>query len=230
MPDWNALLRDRLGNLALPAPERDEVIAELATHLQESYEGFLRRGIPETEAFEQALSGLGDLESLTQDICRAKKEGQYMGDRMKTFWLPGLAALAAFNLLWMVILRAELAPHLFDFGTIIVPVYVPLLLAMPLFGALGAYLSARAGGSRSTRFAAGLFPLFAVPAAVLSAVGAGMVFNLNLSSTAHATPGAFPTRLAVAIVVLSGIVVQSAALLLGAFPFLRAFKRGRPTT
>jgi hypothetical protein len=141
-----------------------------------------------------------------------------------------LAALAAFNLLWMVVTRAGLAPRLFDFGYIIVPVYFPLLLAMPLFGALGAYLSFRAGGGRRARFASGLFPLLAVPAAVLTSLGAGMVINLNLSSAPHATPGAFPTRSAVAIVVLSGVVVQSAALLLGALPFLRASKRGRPTT
>ena len=38
MPDWKALVRGRIGSLDLPQAARDEVIAELAAHLEDIYE------------------------------------------------------------------------------------------------------------------------------------------------------------------------------------------------
>jgi hypothetical protein len=221
MHDWNALVRERLGGLNLPEAEREETIAELASHLLECYESQLREGLSDAEAVQCALHEIGDGERLARRIHRVRREERNMADRMRTFWLPGLVSLAAFNVLWMIITRVEIVPHLLDFGFIVVPVYLPLLLAMPLFGALGAYLSTRAGGSRRARVAAGVFPLIALPAAALTAVGASFLSLISLSPTPHQ----FPTQLFVAIVVLCGFAVQSAALLLGALPFLRAEHR-----
>jgi hypothetical protein len=196
--------------------------------LQESYEQCLRRGLADSQAFDRALGELGDIGLLVGKIASKKREGQDMGDRMKTFWLPGLAGLAAFNLLWMVVTRAGIPPRVFDFRFITVPVDMPLLVAMPLLGVLGAYLSLRAGGSRGARFAAGLFPLLAAPIAILTALAAHIVGIVSLSRSSS-NPHDFPTRSAVAGMALAAFVIQAAALLLGALPFLRASKRGRPT-
>jgi hypothetical protein len=38
MPDWNRLISERMGVLALSGEVRDEVVAELATHLEELYQ------------------------------------------------------------------------------------------------------------------------------------------------------------------------------------------------
>ena len=38
MPDWNLLISERIGTLALSPQVRDEIVAELATHLEELYQ------------------------------------------------------------------------------------------------------------------------------------------------------------------------------------------------
>src|SRR5258708_22683545 len=45
--------------------------------------------------------------------------------------------------------------------------YVPWLLSLPFFGALAAYISSRAGGSRGTVLLASVFPVLALTAAFL---------------------------------------------------------------
>jgi hypothetical protein len=50
MPDWQELVRQRLSGLALDTAERKEIQAELAAHLEESYEVFCAEGLPEREA------------------------------------------------------------------------------------------------------------------------------------------------------------------------------------
>ena len=38
MPEWQALVRQRLGDLGLAVPQEDAVFAELASHLEEVYD------------------------------------------------------------------------------------------------------------------------------------------------------------------------------------------------
>jgi hypothetical protein len=44
MPDWNRLISERMGVLALSGEVRDEIVAELATHLEELYQASRARG------------------------------------------------------------------------------------------------------------------------------------------------------------------------------------------
>jgi hypothetical protein len=55
MPDWNALVREHLDGLSLEAEERREVIAELAAHLEESFEELRRQGLAEEAAVSRTL-------------------------------------------------------------------------------------------------------------------------------------------------------------------------------
>jgi hypothetical protein len=55
--------------------------------------------------------------------------------------------------------------------------YVPWLMSLPLFGALGAYLSSRAGGSRGTVLFASVFPVLALTAAFLLMFPIGLILE-----------------------------------------------------
>ena len=66
MLDWQKLVRQRLSGLALDGPEKNEVHAELAAHLEESYESLRTKGLPEQAAMQQTLAQVADW----QDLCR----------------------------------------------------------------------------------------------------------------------------------------------------------------
>jgi hypothetical protein len=48
MPDWRRLISERMVVLALSGQVRDEVVAELATHLEELYQACRARGANES--------------------------------------------------------------------------------------------------------------------------------------------------------------------------------------
>src|SRR6476619_1966629 len=95
MPDWNRLISERMGLLALSGEVRDEVVAELAIHLEELYQASRARGANESQAIEIALSQTADWQKLGREISDAKNEPGGMNDRSKQFWLPGLVTLTA---------------------------------------------------------------------------------------------------------------------------------------
>jgi len=64
MPDWEKLVSDRLAQLALEERERQEVIAELAGHLEEIYEGSRGKGASHDEAIRRALQQVDDWKKL----------------------------------------------------------------------------------------------------------------------------------------------------------------------
>src|SRR5260370_13697163 len=72
MPDWQKLVRQRLSDLALNAEEKDEVRAEVAAHLEESYEVFRKEGLPEKEAVQRTLEQVRDWRDLQRRNCSAK--------------------------------------------------------------------------------------------------------------------------------------------------------------
>jgi hypothetical protein len=219
VPDWNALVRDHFSELQLPPDEREEVITELAGYLEQYYESELEKGVSEADAMARAMAELGSGRKLAREISRAKRGGENMSDSMKQFWVPALASLAAFHLLWTAIQLAGVRISFFDLGIATVPVYVPLVLVMPLVGALGAYLSLRAGGSQQARLAAGLFP--AIPLAMAYPLARA------LNSIFHFAPHTAPptlTGITADLFMFTLIAVFGLILLSGVLPFLRASK------
>ena len=108
MPDWKELVRGRMSGLALPPAERDDVIRELAAHLEECYAQARSEGLNQDEAFNVALGEIPevtDWQGLAAAICNAKQENA-MNDRTKTVWLPGIALLFAAGLLLVFLDRA----------------------------------------------------------------------------------------------------------------------------
>src|SRR5207249_5782593 len=139
MPDWQELVRKRLSGLKLGSAEREEVHAELAVHLEESYESLRTKGLPEQAAMQQTLAQVADWQDLRREIqiARTVKEN-LMNDRVRQLWLPGLltfmlstGTLALLQIFGpkprVVALRGVLPVGL---------MYVPWLLSLPLVGAM----------------------------------------------------------------------------------------------
>lgn len=176
MPDWQEIVRRELSGLELDAAEKDEVHAELASHLQETYEASLREGMFEPQALSRAISVAGNWQDLRREIQIVRRKENNMTNRVRQLWLPGFLTL--FTSMSLLVLIDSFGPrpqvvHVqpndaynvslqLRSWSVIAPVavvYVPWLLTLLLIGALGAHLSKRAGASRRVVFLSILFPV-----------------------------------------------------------------------
>ena len=173
MRDWKALVKERLAGLALEPEEKAEVIEEVAGHLQEMCEGIIRKGMTEEEAVQRALSRVGDWRDLERKILAAKRREQVMEKRAQQLWIPGFLTLILSMLCLAALRKLGFQPRNFGNGPNGILLYTPWLFSLPFFGALGAYLSSRAGGSRRTVLLASIFPALAFTFAflVMSPIG-----------------------------------------------------------
>jgi hypothetical protein len=219
MPDWREIATRRLTPLALEAKRQEEIIAELANHLEDLYEDLVRQGKSEVEAVQFALSTVADWDELRREIQLAADEEAIMNYRMnyraKALWLPGIctSALAALLLRLLQIPSAP-APHVFwPWQDIALVLYWRWLLFLPLIGALGAYWSRRAGGKLLERvLAASLYPLGLTCVLALSFCVA-LVFPHRVSLSIR--------LVGFAVYVLGWSITPCFLLLLGALPFLK---------
>ena len=162
MRNWQALVRQRLSGLGLDTAERDEIQAELAAHLEESYEVFCKEGLPEREAVQRTLAQVADWQDLQRRILVAKRREQPMKKRVQQLWFPGILTLALSTIFLIALQKLGFQPRIVGSGPNGILFYAPWLASLPLFGALGAYLSARSGGLLGTALLASVFPAFAL--------------------------------------------------------------------
>ena len=220
MLDWQKLVRQRLSGLALDGPEKDEVHAELAAHLEESYESLRTKGLLEQAAMQQTLAQVADWQDLRRkiQIARTRKENM-MNDRVRQLWLPGLltfmlstGTLALLQIFgpkpWVVALRGVLPVGL---------MYVPWLLSLPLVGAMGAFLSYRAGGSRRAIFSSIVFPVMPFLASILLVLPVSLIFDRFIAHNIA------PMSLVMAL--LGWVLLPGVALLAGGLPRQLFFSR-----
>lgn len=163
MPDWQELVRQHLAGLELDTAEKEEVQAELAAHLEETYEVSLREDMLEPQALSRALSVAGNWQSLRREIQIARRK-KNMTSRVRQLWLPGFLTLFMSMILLMIIQFFGPRPQIVQLHgwSMIAPVmvvYAPWLLALLLIGALGSYLSHRAGASQRVVLLSILFPV-----------------------------------------------------------------------
>jgi hypothetical protein len=213
--NWKVLVRERLGSLNITPAQQEEVVAELSAHLEDLYEEGRAQGLGESEAVERALDEVADWGSLSQKIRRAKQEDN-MNQRTRTLWLPGLVSLTSAMAFLMILQASGVQPHFIWMRSgPPLELYTPWLVAHPLFGAMGAYLSRRAGGDRRACLAAGLFPSITM----LALCCVGVSVKLITDRAALQIP-------LFAILAQLGvwIVLPGLALLIGALPFLNASK------
>jgi hypothetical protein len=164
MPDWDAVVRERLAGISLEPQELREVIAELAGHLEEIFEQLRRQGFPEEAAVERALSQVENWQSLRRKIQIARSKENIVTNRVRQLWVPGFLTLLLSMVLLMVIQLMGPQPLIVSAGgrRMIAPVaviYVPWLLSLLPIGALGAYLARRAGASQRAMFLSTVFPV-----------------------------------------------------------------------
>jgi hypothetical protein len=72
MPDWKEEVRKRLSGLKLARANEDEIVEELAQHLEQVYERSLRAGATEAEAKQTAVLELAG-DNFLRDIQRSQK-------------------------------------------------------------------------------------------------------------------------------------------------------------
>ena len=214
MPDWKALVQSQLAGLALEPEENDQVIAELAAHLDESCEALQTEGLPEREAVLRTLAQVPDWQDLGHTIACAKKGENLMEKRVRQLWIPGFLALILSTLFLMAFRKLGFHPRILWNGQSTILLYVPWLLSLPFLGALGAYASSRAGGSRRTMLLASVFPALALTAAFLLMFPIGLAIeritgnqvNFSIVATALLRDG------------IGWILIPGAALFAGGLP------------
>jgi hypothetical protein len=215
MPDWKKLVREHIASSALAAASREEVVSELAAHLEETYEAALLQGMTDAAAVELALQEVSDWRVLAANIHRAKSEEDPMNDRIKSLWLPAMVNLLAAMLVLMLMQKMGTQPRLVWVdaagGKFAMTFYFPWLVTLPFFGAAGAYLARRAQGKTLARLAAGLSPgLTLIGLITLIAPWGLFIDGLSVYRLVMIAAGIFTWG-----------VLPSIALLLGALPFLR---------
>jgi hypothetical protein len=226
MPDWNTLVREQLGGLGLNPAEQEQIVSELANHLQDVYEEGCAHGLCESGAMKRSLEDVDDWRRLARRINRAKRGEEVMNTSTTRFWFPGFVSLASAMVVWAILelmalqthggMLTAITNHLSSdpVDQVALAIYPPWVVLLPCCGAAGAYLSRRAGGSRPARVASGMLPSIVLVA--LAAMILPLEFLYCHTPFVIHHPFYFLGR------ALGSTAVPSAALLLGAAPFLRA--------
>jgi len=225
MPNWKELVRQRLSGLALDVSGKEEVHAELAAHLEEVYETFCKKGLPEREAVDRTMEQVSDWQDLQAKILLARR-GDFMRKRAQQLWIPGFLTFVLSTFFLMTLQRIlGVHPRIVNSvaGTILF--YVPWLAALPFVGALGAYLSFRAGAARSIVLLASAFPVLALAAAFLLMFPIDMIVEPMVGN--HVDFGIVAT--AILRDGMSWLLVPGTALLAGGLLVSFLFRR-RPTS
>jgi len=134
-----------------------------------------------------------------------------MKNRTHQVWIPGFLTLILSMIFLAVLRELGFQPRIAGSGPNTVLLYVPWLLSLPFFGALGAYISSRAGGSRGTVLLASVFPALALTAAFLLMFPIGFIIERIIGS-----PVDFSTVATALLRDVTGwILIPGAALLVG---------------
>jgi hypothetical protein len=216
MRDWNALVRERLGQLCLKSVQQDEIIAELAGHLEDMCEELRAKGLCESDAIECALNDVVDWRKLARTIRQAKRGEGNMNDRTKSVWIPGLISLISASLFLAILEKIGVRPHIWGPSAFGLAVHLPWLIAQPAFGALGAYLSFRSGGNRRERLVAGMFPSLVMLGVFCLVLVMSIFADWSVSASIRVA--------GFAIYICFWAVLPGLGLLLGALPFLKVRK------
>ena len=141
-----------------------------------------------------------------------------MSNRVTQLWVPSLLTLLlSMGLLMLIQIFGPkpwiVARHGGSAWLLVAPVavvYLPWLLSLPLIGALGAYLSARAGGSRRAVISSVVFPVIPYLAFFLIGVPVSVILNDHLAHNIM--------FLAFFVGLFTWVLAPGAALLAGGLP------------
>jgi hypothetical protein len=218
VPDWREIAKRSLTPLGLDDERQEEIITEVAGHLEDFYEDLLQQGKSEPEAVQLALRTVADWDELRREIQLAATEEVIMNYRVKALWLPGACTLVLSGILLRLLQIPSLpAPRVFrPWHSTELVIYSWWLVCLPVIGAIGAYWSRHAGGKLLERALAASLPALGMVCLPLLMSPFVLVFDLARYHRFEIVP--------IAILLLGWGVLPEAALLLGALPFLRGLK------
>jgi hypothetical protein len=221
MHDWRLLVQQRLAGLLIEDGQAAQVVEELAGHLEENYQSLLRDGLSEEVAARRALEGVNDWQDLKRKLESSRNKETHMSKRVAQFWLPAFVTLLLSMVLLAVIQIFGPSPWVDPMPggrlrmTPVAVVYVSWLVFLPFIGALGAYLSRRAGGRRLAVFSSIVFPVF--PYVAFFVIGLPIAIRFDDHVSRNITIPAF-------FVGLAGWVIFPAAALLAGGMACSAFR------
>jgi hypothetical protein len=213
MPEWESIVRARLASRRKSVPLEEEVVQELAQHLEDVSGNWMLRGLCEQESAQQALAEVSSWKRLARRIRRAREGDTLMKNRVKALWLPGMGMMIVAMSSLNVLMRSGFQPRIvwLNHG-VSIQFYVPWLMILPTIGALAAYWSRAQGGSAPTRLIAALFSALTMAAIFFFAMPLAVLVDHRLSWSTVST--------AVVASVVGWVIVPGAALLVGALPFI----------
>jgi len=226
MLDWEALVGERLGSSSLAPEEQYEVVAELAGHLEETFEQLRRQGLSEETAVERALSQVKNWQSLRRKIQKARMKEDVMTDRVKQVWLPGFLTLFLSMMLLMAIQFFGPQPVFVSTSgwrmtAPVAVIYVPWLLSLLLISAMGAYLAGRAGASQRVALLSILFPVLPYSIFFVIWIPVSLILDDHIG---HNT-----MRSALLIGLVAWVILPGVALLAGGLP-VQLLRSRRPAS
>lgn len=213
MPDWAKWTQARLAGHGSGAVIEPEVVSELAHHLEDVCEAWMRRGFSEEESVQRACAEVPDWKRLARKIDWARKGEEMSKRRIKTLWLPGLVMMAVAMGLLNAAMRAGFQPRIVWLTDgISILFYIPWLAVLPVVGGLAAYWSRSQGGTVSVRLAAALFTVVTMASIFMVVLPFAVLIDRHVPwSTISAVWTAS---------MVGWVFVPGAALLVGALPFL----------
>jgi len=222
MPDWNALVREQLDGLSLEAEERREVIAELAAHLEESFEELRRQGLADEAAVSRTLLQVKDWQSLRRKLQTARRKENIVSNRVRQVWLPGFATLFLSTILLALTEIYGPKPWIMSWGhPPVALIYIPWLFCLPFVGAVGAYLSYRAGGSGRTIFLSTIFSALPFLASIVVVLPVSLIFDHFIAHNI--------APMALVMALLGWVLIPAAALFAGGLP-VQVLRARRPSS
>lgn len=186
MPDWKALVQARILRIDLPVSEWDEIVEELGGHLEERCAKLRSQGISAEEAVNRSLEEVSDWDCLAREM-QAAISGDPMNLRTRAFWLPGALTLTLSMGFLLVLQYSGVEPRtvLWEYDGQLLLFYFPWLVSLPVFGALGAFLSLRAGGSIRIVLLCSIFPAAYQMFCFFVILPLAFVFNRNVAVHFH---------------------------------------------
>jgi hypothetical protein len=114
---------------------------------------------------------------------QSAKRGDSMNIRTRTLWLPGILTLTISMGFLLTLQFSRIQPHAMVWanrGPMLL-FYIPWLVSLPAIGAMGAFLSLRAGGSRGAVLLSGVFPSVYQATCFFVILPLAIIFNRNVA-------------------------------------------------
>ncbi len=121
----------------------------------------------EQKVYQSKRRQVANWPDLRRKILIAKKGRDFMKKRLHQLWIPGFLTFILSTVFLMTLQKLGFRPRIVGDGPNAILFCAPWLASLLFVGALGAYLSSRAGGSRGAALFASVFPVLALTTAFL---------------------------------------------------------------